>query len=152
MRTRKIVTEIIGFLFVLLWLYAAISKLLEFNTFKAQLGKSPLLTSVAGLVALTLPLTEIGIATLLLIERTQRIGFYASLLLMALFTAYLLVILNFSYHIPCSCGGILGSLGWKEHILFNLFFIVLAIIAIWFKSKRNDSYAVNMNTDQYFNL
>lgn len=34
------------------------------------------------------------------------------------------------HNIPCSCGGILESLGWREHLYFNLAFIALAVLAL----------------------
>lgn len=140
MRTRKIVVEIISALFALLWGYAAISKLLDYGTFKVQLGKSPLITEFAALAAIAVPLAELIIAGFLIVglynERFRLMGFYMSLFLMSMFTAYIIAILNFSYYIPCSCGGILSSLGWEEHVIFNLVFVALAIIAILLMNKK----------------
>jgi hypothetical protein len=66
------------------------------------------------------------ISLMLVIKRTRLFGLYASFFLMSLFTAYLTIMLNFSYYIPCSCGGVLEYLSWDQHILFNAFFIVIA--------------------------
>lgn len=130
MQSRKLIIEIIAALFVLLWVYAAMSKLLDYETFKVQLGKSPLLTEFAGFAAVAVPISELLIAGMLLTGRFKMIGFYASLFLMTMFTAYIIAILNFSYYIPCSCGGILSSLGWMEHLIFNMVVVVLAVVAI----------------------
>ena len=127
---QKTIVDIIAALFVLLWVYAAISKLMDYETFKVQLGKSPLLTNFAGFAAVAVPVSELVIAGMLLTNRFKLLGLYASLFMMTLFTAYIIAILNFSYYIPCSCGGILSSLGWTEHVIFNLVFIALAIVAI----------------------
>lgn len=141
---RRITIEIISALFVLLWCYAAISKLLDYETFKVQLGKSPLLTEFAGFTAVTVPLSELVIAGMLLTKRFKIAGMYASLFMMVLFTAYIIAILNFSYYIPCSCGGILSSLGWTEHVVFNLLFVVLAIVAIILMNRKQK--AENIHT------
>src|SRR5690606_36081179 len=109
---KKIIIEIIVSLFILLWVYAALSKLLDYQTFKVQLGKSPLLTQFAGFAAIAVPVAELLIAVMLLLPRLRLLGLYASLFLMSLFTTYLVAILNFSYYIPCSCGGILSGLSW----------------------------------------
>jgi hypothetical protein len=53
-------------------------------------------------------------------------GLYASFFLMSLFTAYLMIMLNVSYYVPCSCGGVLEKLSWNQHIVFNVFFIVIS--------------------------
>jgi hypothetical protein len=43
------------------------------------------------------------------------------------FTTYIILILNFSSFIPCSCGGILEKLGWTEHLIFNFFLQVVVV-------------------------
>lgn len=58
------------------------------------------------------------------------IGLFAAFSIMVMFTAYIYIILNYSSFIPCSCGGILEKLGWKEHLFFNLIFIMLAAAGI----------------------
>ena len=40
---QKLVIEIISFLFVLLFVYAAANKILDFQKFSVQIGQSPLL-------------------------------------------------------------------------------------------------------------
>src|SRR3970040_1025074 len=49
---------------------------------------------------------------------------------MVMFTAYIFIILNYSPFVPCSCGGILEKMGWKEHFIFNFVFIILAAAGI----------------------
>lgn len=117
-------------LLIVLWVYAAASKLLDYAHFRAQLGRSPLISGNQGTAAVLVPLTELVIAGLLAPPRTRFAGLYAAYGLLCLFTAYLLAILNYSYYIPCSCGGILNGLSWRAHIYFNASFIVLAATAI----------------------
>ncbi len=144
--TRKITIEIITLLFIILWVYAAVSKLLDYDTFKVQLGKSPLLTTFPELIAIAVPAAELLMAGMLLTDRFRLTGLYLSLFLMTLFTAYLIAILNFSYYIPCSCGGIIGKgMTWQAHIVFNLAFVALAIIGIILKNskKKVDTFTYN---------
>jgi len=139
----KVLQETISFLFIVLFIYAATSKLFDYQTFRLQLEKSPFITSIAGFAAWSLPVAEIGTALLLLIPAARIAGLYASLFLMTLFTAYLVAMLGFSYYIPCSCGGILGGLSWKDHIVFNAFLMTLAIIGILL--HKNFKYEKNKN-------
>lgn len=132
---RKITIETISILVTVLFVYAAISKLIEYDKFKIQIGKSPLLTSFSTLVTIAVPAVEIILSVLLVINATRIFAFYGSLFLMTLFTAYLIAILNFSYYIPCSCGGILQGLSWESHIIFNLAFIILIIWGITIQTK-----------------
>src|SRR5690606_37522243 len=99
-------------------------------TFQVQLGQSPLLSVYAGWVSWLVPLSEILIAILLLFRATRLPGLVAAFTLMVTFTAYIYIILNFSSFVPCSCGGILEKLGWTEHLIFNIFFVIIALIGI----------------------
>lgn len=123
------VNTVVGLLIVL-WVYAAASKLMGYSNFRAQLGRSPLISGYQGAAAVLLPLTEFITAGLLALPRTRLAGLYAAYTLLCLFTIYLLAILNYSYYIPCSCGGILAGLSWRAHIFFNAAFSLLAAIAI----------------------
>lgn len=114
----------------ILFIYAATSKLWDFQQFKVQLGQSPILTAYADWVAWMVPVGEYIIAFLLLLDRFRLNALYATLGLMTMFTTYIILVLHFSDYIPCSCGGVLENLGWTEHILFNSFFILLSILAI----------------------
>src|SRR5690606_4496792 len=111
-------------------LYAAVSKWLDFETFKNQLGQSPLLSAYAHIIVWAIPVSEIAIATLLCFKPSRKIGLYAFYGLMIMFTAYIIIILNFTSYTPCSCGGVLEKLGWIEHLYFNLAFIILSAISI----------------------
>lgn len=127
---RKITIEIISFLFVLLFLYASFSKLLDYQKFSVQIGQSPLLTGFGDFIPWVVIASEIGVSILLVIPRLRLAGFLGAFSLMVMFTAYIIAILNFSTYIPCSCGGILEKLGWTEHLIFNIFFTVLALVGI----------------------
>lgn len=122
--------DIIVFLFVVLFIYAAASKLMEFSLFKAQIGKSPLIMYYTDWIAWMVPSVEIVISLALLIPRFQLMGLFASFSLMFIFTAYIVFILYFSPYVPCSCGGILSSMGWIEHLIFNVGFTLLAVLGV----------------------
>jgi uncharacterized membrane protein YphA (DoxX/SURF4 family) len=122
--------EIISALLILLFMYAAVSKLLDYETFKLQLSKSPFITQFAGVTAWALPVGEILVALALIFKPTRLLGLYASLFLMTMFTVYIYAMLRFSYDVPCSCGGVLSKMGWEEHLWFNTGFIGLSISGI----------------------
>jgi len=127
---RDLITDTISCLFILLFIYAAISKLLAGNTFKEQVGQSPLLTSYSSIIVILIPFIEIFLSILLIKTKTRLAALYGSFGLMVLFTLYIIAITKLSDYIPCSCGGILESMNWNQHLVFNCIFVVLAIIAI----------------------
>jgi len=138
--------ELIAALFILLFLYTAISKISEHDTFRTILSKSPLLKLVAGLLSWLLPVTEIITSILLFLPFTRKYGLIMSLGLMSLFTVYLTHMVLFVPNLPCSCGGVLKELSWNQHLLFNLFFTALGVLALWLTYKHKPFIAINRNS------
>lgn len=136
------VVQVVVYLYVLLFIYAASSKLLAYTKSLEQMEKSPIITNYAGILVWLVPSIEIVLAVLLFIPRSMKFALYGSISLMLAFTIYIYSILNYSEQIPCSCGGVLSSLGWKEHFVFNLSFILLGIIALFFTHKNTQEFGV----------
>lgn len=134
---RKYFILITVLLLIFLFIYASITKIFDFYTFKFQLGKSPLIPQgITWLTALVIPVGELAIVALLIFDKRRLLGLYLSFFLMTLFTVYLFYILKYSYYIPCSCGGILGQLSWEAHIYFNIFFIVTSGVSVLLYNKH----------------
>lgn len=140
---RSVILEVICFLFVLLFTYAALSKIIDFQKFRIELAKSPLITNWASFIAWFIPTIEIIISIMLAIPKFRLIALYASFTLMVLFTTYIIAIMKFADFVPCSCGGILQNMSWREHLLFNIAFVLIAIIAV-FSSNRHTSTIVKV--------
>ena len=142
---KTLVVEVICYLYILLFIYAAVSKLTDFQNFRLQIAQSPLLTAYAGFVAVTVLIMEFLISLLLAVPKLKLLGLYAAFMLMTMFSIYIVIILNYSPYIPCSCGGILEDMSWREHLRFNIAFVALATAAIYFKSyeKRVTSFSVH---------
>src|SRR5690606_3589570 len=141
---KEIIIKIICYLYVLLFVYAATSKLLDIETFQVQLGQSPLLSAYADMIVWAIPISEIVIASFLCFKKSKVIGLYAFYFLMIMFTAYIIIILNFTSYTPCSCGGVLEKLGWIEHLYFNLAFIILSTISILYLSSNKKNTCMKL--------
>jgi uncharacterized membrane protein YphA (DoxX/SURF4 family) len=124
------ILDIILVLFAVLFVYAAVSKLLTYDEFKTQIAKSPLIMNHGWWISWTIPSIEIAIAAMLFIPKQQLLALYGSFTLMFIFTIYIAFMLVYTPDLPCSCGGILSAMGWKEHLVFNLVFTLLAIVGI----------------------
>lgn len=122
-------------MYVVMFIYAATSKLLDFENFQIQLGQSPMLTNFAGIIAYGIPAIEFLLSITLTISKLRTTALYASVGLMVSFSMYIATILKLSDFVPCSCGGILERMGWTEHLIFNLIFVALGIIAIILNSQ-----------------
>lgn len=137
---NRYAVEVICLLYVLLFIYAATSKLLDFQHFKIELGQSPLLSAFAEWIAVIVPAAEYFTCLLILIPRFRLVGLFSAYGLMVMFTVYIFIILNYTSFVPCSCGGVLEKLDWKSHMFFNLIFVGLAVLAILLQAN---GYKVN---------
>lgn len=133
MKSKQITVDIICILFIVLWVYACLSKWTN-PEFTNQLNKSPYLEGLFGFVSVVLPLGELIIAALLLFPATQLLGLYLSLFTIVLFTGYIYAMVNLSYYKPYS---ILSELDWNTHIILNLAFCLFAVtgILLWKKPE-----------------
>lgn len=134
--TRKTIIEIISGLFITLFLYTAVSKLTGYTTFENGLKSSVPLAPYATILAWLIPVVEIVVVILLFFPATQKPGMYASAGLMLGFTGYITYMLAGTTFRPCGCGGVIQSLSWPQHLVFNSVFTVLALLGIWLMRKR----------------
>lgn len=129
---RESVVRIISALLIVLFVFAAITKIRDYEIFKVRLDQSPMLQGMGEWWAVIIPVALLSIAVLLLFERTRKIGLKYALGLMVAFTIYIgVVLLFFSEFLPCSCNGVFEFLNWKQHLWFNLFFTALAGLGIF---------------------
>ena len=132
---RKLFIDLISSLFILLFVYTALSKLYNFHSFKTVLVASPLIGDKAGWIAWAVPISELIAALLLFFPKTKLVGLCASLVLMSVFTIYLAYMIIFEPHLPCTCGGVIQQMSWKQHLIFNVVFTILAFLGIRLKRK-----------------
>ena len=130
MKTNQLLS-VIAALLILLFVYTAVSKMMAPADFKGQLALQALPGAIKPLLFWLLPVLELAAAAALSFNATRLAGFWLSAFLMLAFTAYvLLVLLRVFGKVPCACGGVISSLGWKGHLLFNLFFLLLSVTGL----------------------
>ncbi|NII26833.1 hypothetical protein HB364_17215 [Pseudoflavitalea sp. X16] len=112
-------------------------KLIDVTAFRDAMFKSPVLRPYVTELAYIIPVAEILICLLLLFDKTKTAGYYASLLLLTLFTGYIIYILvKYGSMLPCSCGGVITQLSWKQHLFLNAFFLLITIRALYITHKQ----------------
>lgn len=122
---------------IMLFAYTAISKLQDMEGFGKAMLNQPLPEWLAGSLVWAVPLGELLAAGLLLYRPLQLWGFVLASLLMSAFTGYaLLIILEQFPFIPCSCGGMLESLSWEQHLLANSLFLILSLSGLILTLKQ----------------
>lgn len=132
---QEIITDLITYLFIILFMYTAASKLLGIQSFASTLAKSPLIGSYSLLVAWAIPIIEIAISLVLIFPAIRKAGLWASLILMIVFTAYLMYMVFSGSELPCHCGGVISRMTWQQHIWFNLGFVTLGLTSVVINRK-----------------
>lgn len=144
----------INYFLIFLFAYTAISKLalfsysipfsweefkiIDLSSFQGAMSKSPVLRPYLRQLSYIIPLSEIVVCLLLLSSKTKKTGYYFSLLLLSLFTGYIVYILRaYPHNLPCVCGGVISLMSWKQHLLFNLFFVLITVRGIYLRHKQH---------------
>lgn len=148
--TKKTIVEIISILYVSLLVYTGIHKLMDYELNREQLSVMPLVASFADMFAWLLPLIEFAIAVIIFIPRSRTVGLFFGMVLMVAFAGYVIVLMHEPSELPCTCGGFLKSLSWPQHLVFNLVFMALGMLAFAWnseidKEKRNDNHKLTMS-------
>jgi len=138
MLKRQVVLECIAALLILLFLYASVSKFLDFKRFIDEMNNQPLPNSWTPFLVWGIPCLEIAISAALLFEYTRLLALYASLVLMTSFTIYsIMIIAHFFPYGPCSCGGVIRKLTWPQHLALNLFYVALSVLGLVLQRRKS---------------
>jgi hypothetical protein len=73
---KEIIIQIIGYLYFLVFIYAAVSKILDFENFQVQLGQSPIVNIYSGWLPYIVIGIEITTSILLSSTKTRLLGLY----------------------------------------------------------------------------
>lgn len=136
-KIKKYLAPIFHYLVFVIFLYSALSKLINFDLFVNNLDKSPFFTNIdSSLIAGLIIGIEFVIPGLLFFDQTAKLGYLLSFSLFFLFTGYIILMMKISPYLPCSCGGFLESLSWTQHIYFNIFFMMASLLLFYFFEKN----------------
>lgn len=120
------VIQLITAILAALFCYAALSKLLHYQQSEHEMLNQVFTREMALTLVWLIPVTELIIACMLVLAKTQRFGLWAATLLLLAFSLYLAFANNgLLGRTPCSCGGILKKMDYQTHLLFNLCFVTL---------------------------
>lgn len=125
-------------LLILLWSSTGLSKFLEHTEFAKQVT-TILGEDMSKPISIAIPSLELVAAVTISFQKTRTFGLYLSLVLMAAFTAYvILVITGYFGPAPCTCGGIITALSWKQHLAVNIIFLLITLCSL-FTLKRKEA-------------
>lgn len=128
---KENILKIICSLIAALFFYAAFSKLIDYDKSVGEMRNQLFSATIANILTWLIPTIEIMLTFLLIFPNTKKIALWASLFLLSAFTLYIGVVMTGVFgRIPCSCGGILKNMSYGTHLIFNLFFVSLAVLGL----------------------
>lgn len=124
--------DVIIYGYAFLYMYTGWAKFMNMATFIRGNSKIPHLGQYAKLIGYGIPMLEIVLAILLVIPVywVKRFALWTSTSLMAVFTIYLSLMVKFAEKKLCHCGGVIESMGWEAHIVFNIIWLIAGIFAL----------------------
>ena len=141
---KKWFSDIVASLLLFLFLYTAINKLIDIQSFETTLSQSPYLKDSASLLSWGIPISEVVICFLLFIPHYRKVGLLFGFILMGVFSLYVGSMIFFSKGLPCSCGGVIETMSWSQHLIFNIGFFILSLVAwILKQSVKKEVIAIN---------
>jgi len=142
----KTITEVITALLVVLFTYTAVSKLVDINDFRETMYNQPFSLWLGDIVTWLVPVAELLVVALLLIAPLRIWGLFMSFSLMLTFSIYVaLVYANAFGRVPCSCGGVIASMSWGAHLVFNIAFTGLSAIALGLERHQRLQYRAKLS-------
>lgn len=144
MKLTNLLIEIASFLLIILFVYTGISKLIEHNKFQIVLYATGFFSkSQSHFFAYAVPVIECCIAFALMIPASRVAGLAVSTLLMGGFSLYIALMLLFAAKLPCACGGVMSSMTWHQHLIFNAAFTLMSFIAYFLSIRHQFFIAIN---------
>ncbi|MDR0265385.1 MAG: hypothetical protein LBJ04_19370 [Sphingobacterium sp.] len=116
---QEFVLQVLTFALLCLWIYVGSKKVFTYAEFRASMIRQPFEDQYGFVLSDILPAVELATGILFIFERTKRLGFWLTLLLMLVFSAYVILALQDTWgSIPCDC--ILEfPISWKAHLWIN---------------------------------
>jgi len=137
-----IFVSIIAALLIALFVYTALSKVMQLHRFQIALRSSPWLREYSRQLAWGIPGIELVLAAGLLILRFRERALLFSGILLLVFTLYIGGMLLFTEKLPCGCGGVIEALDWQQHLVLNIVLTLLAFLAWYLERKHKRTVAI----------
>ncbi|TDK42055.1 MauE/DoxX family redox-associated membrane protein [Algoriphagus formosus] len=126
---------------ILLWTYTGLEKLIGFESSRKAFLNQPMPNELEEILAVAVPSLELLLAFLLLLKITRWWGYLGSIILLTVFVTYVgLIWVGAFPRVPCSCAGLIDSMGWTAHMILNLNLLILAIVGLLIESKKEAGY------------
>lgn len=127
---REAILDTIVFLCGFLFVFSALDKLANYQGFRVQIGKSPVLTGYEDVLVWAVPVSELLIVAAMLRMKTRLYGLYTFFTIMLVFIGYIILLSHLSPDLPCGCNFLTEKLSPGTHILLNSVFAAMAAAGV----------------------
>lgn len=127
---KKFAVETIGFILMTLWIVIGSKKIFAYGEFRQAMLEQLFSDDLGMFLSYTLPVIEVCTGLLFIFDKTRIYGLWLSIVLMALFSGYvILALLNTWGAIPCGCV-LEFKISWHAHLWINGFITSLCIAGL----------------------
>ncbi|WP_333574517.1 MauE/DoxX family redox-associated membrane protein [Sphingobacterium sp.] len=137
---QEFVLQVLTFVFICLWIFVGSKKVFTYAEFRASMIRQPFADQYGIVLSYILPAVELATGILFIFEGTKRLGFWATLILMLVFSSYVILALRDTWgSIPCDC--ILEfPISWKAHLWVNGLITIACIVGLLLNWKIRKSF------------
>lgn len=139
--------DFIALIFIILFASVGGSKFFNLEKFKETFEFMPFMRPFAWILTIFIPLIEIFTAALFFWEKYRKTAIIISIILMSAFTLFTMFITKYAGTSPCTCGGIIQFLSWKNHLRANIALLSLGVIGLLFPLKEQPNKIITDNSD-----
>jgi hypothetical protein len=137
---QEFVLQVLTFALLSMWIYVGSKKVFTYVEFRASMIRQPFEDQHGIMLSYILPAVELATGILFIFEATKRFGFWLTLLLMLVFSGYVILALRDTWgSIPCDC--ILEfPISWKAHLWVNGLITIGCIVGLLLDRKIRISH------------
>ncbi len=143
---QEFVLQVLTFALLCLWIYVGSKKVFTYTEFRASMIRQPFADQYGIVLSYILPAVELATGILFIFEGTKRLGFWATLILMLIFSSYVILALRDTWgSIPCDC--ILEfPISWKAHLWVNGLITIACTVSLLLDRKIRISHQRKLMT------
>ncbi|MDD7530997.1 MAG: hypothetical protein PUK16_08680 [Prevotellaceae bacterium] len=125
-KVKNVLCRVLLLSVIVFFSYTMINKATNMTAFVLNIAKTGIFpVDLIDIVAYSALLLELSCIVLLIYN--EKRGIQSSLLMMVIFTLYIVVLYLKNRYEVCGCGGILNGLPFLPHLSINLFIIIVLI-------------------------
>lgn len=143
---QEFVLQVLTFALLCLWIYVGSKKVFTYAEFRASMIRQPFADQYGIVLSYILPAVELATGILFIFEGTKRLGFWLTLILMLVFSGYVILALRDTWgSIPCDC--ILEfPISWKAHLWVNGLITIACTVSLLLDRKIRISHQKKLMT------